>query len=205
VEAELAALTAATAARPELALTFARPLDGRWRVRDPVALRRGLGRGELSVWASPTGRGGRVSAGVGRRSGGAGGRARAPGQIEWGAEVVVEVSGPDDLSWLEMSVGGFGVTDAPRTMVRLNLYEGGAHHRTHSVKTSRIRARWRCTRGSRRRSTRSTADGATERRVGEARAEKRPAPPAGPLRLRVTLEADRVRGSWRTWGSGRSA
>jgi tRNA A-37 threonylcarbamoyl transferase component Bud32/tetratricopeptide (TPR) repeat protein len=182
VETELAALTAAAASRPELRLDFARPLDGRWRVHDPVALRRGLGSKELSVWASPGGvaaefplvwDGGPAALEV----------ELAPGQIEWGAEVVVEVVGPDDLSWLEMSVGGFGVTDAP--VVQLNLYEGGAHHRTHSVKTSRVRARLAVYPGFAAAIHEVTADGATERRVGEARAEKRPAPPAGPLRLRV--------------------
>jgi len=183
VEAQLAALTTAAAERPELRLDFTRPLDGRWRVRDPVALRRGLGSQELSVWASPdpvaaefplVWDGGPAALEV----------ELAPGQIEWGAQVAVEVVGPEEQSWLEVNVGGYGVTEAPE--VRLSMYEGGVDTKSYRVTTPRVRGRLAVYPGFAATIREYTAGGSTERSVGKADfAQMRPAPPAGPLRLRV--------------------
>ena len=183
VEEELAALTTAAAERPELRLDFTRPLDERWRVHDPVALRRGLGSAELSVWASP----GDVAAEFPLVWDGGPAALEvdlSPGQIEWGAQVIVEVVGPDDVDWLGMNVGGYGVTDAPES--RLQMYVGGIQARDDRVTTPRVRGRMAVYPGFATTISEVTAGGSTERAVGTVeRGQPRPLPPAGPLRLRV--------------------
>ena len=183
VSAELARLTEATAARPELALTFTGPLDERWRVRDPVAVRRGLGRGELSVWASPT----RVVAELPIVWDGGPAALEVEleaGLVEWGTEIAVEVSGLADRRWLGVDVGGYGVTDAPRTMVTVNdRVDRGQEPMT----APRIRGRIAVFPALDMAIRELEMDGKQARTVlPMGRPDEPVLPPPGPLRLRVT-------------------
>ncbi|WAS93315.1 serine/threonine-protein kinase [Nannocystis punicea] len=116
VEAELAALTSASAPRPELALEFGRPLDPRWQIVDPVAVRRSPARQALSVWASRSPvlaelpvvwSGGPVSLEV----------ELEVDRMEWGNTLTVVLAERDQPPWLLATIGGFGQTDRPVTRV----------------------------------------------------------------------------------------
>ena len=181
VEAELAALAGVTAARPEQVLTFTRPLDGRWRFADPVALRRSLARGELSVWASPTA----VAAEYPLMWDGGPAALEVELEtdvIEWGAQIAVEVVDTDDRPWLAVSVGGFGASSAPRT----HVFAGDREDRGFAVATApRIRGRFAVVPAFDTAIQELEVDGSTRRRVWRTPA---PRPPPGPLRLRVTTK-----------------
>ena len=182
VTAELAALAEATAPRPELELTFTRPLDPRWRVVDPVAVRRGLARGELSVWASPTPvvaefplawDGGPAALEVELET----------DVIEWGTEIAVEVTGLADAPWLRLRVGGFGMSNAPVTEVLLSD-EG---ERGEPATATAIRGRLAVFPAFDM-AIRELAMGGPPRRTVVPMSHLHPPrqPPPGPLRLRVT-------------------
>ncbi|MDC0673291.1 protein kinase domain-containing protein [Nannocystis radixulma] len=112
VEAELAALTAATAERPEMTLRFAGPLDPRWQIADPVAFSRALPQQTLSLWAAKTPvlaefpltwDGGPAALEV----------ELEVDRVEWGTKLAVVVTGRDDQPWLSMWVAGIGQSARP--------------------------------------------------------------------------------------------
>jgi tetratricopeptide (TPR) repeat protein len=178
-EAELAALTAATAPRPALALDFAGPLDPRWRVADPVAVQRARTAGELSVWTVPAATlaeyplrwdGGPVTLDV----------EMAVDRVEWGARLDVALVGPDDRPWLSVAVGGFGRSDRPEQQVHVG---GGAETPTLPTPARELRGRVTVLPGL----------GTHIREIDAGPLQRRdvltaigPRPPPGPLRLRIT-------------------
>ncbi|MBL9102886.1 MAG: protein kinase [Myxococcales bacterium] len=183
VEAELAALTAATAERPEVVLTFERPLDPRWTVVDPVAVRRGLERPVLSLWAES----GPVLAEYplvwdGGRAGLAVELDVDP--LEWGAQFTFEVTGAGDQPWMAVTVGGYGVTDGATTRVSTS-HDRQSDELAQPLVGRSVRAQVTVYPGFDTAIDELEMGGELTRRVTAASPESSAAPRPGPLRLRV--------------------
>ncbi len=179
VEAELAALTAATATRPEVMLTFERPLDRRWSIDDPVALKRALGEQALSVWSagsSPVASlsmvwdGGPVALEVELRV----------DNLAWGSEVEVRVvDGRGDV-WLSTRAGVYGSSTAP-DKIHVGATDGNRNPGLDVQEGQTIRARVFVYPSLELTIDEIEAAGQKARRVRPSSAM----PPAGPLRLEI--------------------
>jgi tetratricopeptide (TPR) repeat protein len=184
VAEELAALAAATETRPAVALTFAGPLDERWRISDPVAVRRDVVGRTLSLWASTA----PVLAEYPLVWDGGPAALEVEvdiDEVEWGTGLGFQVIGDDDRPWLAVIVSGNGLSNAPVTEVEV---EHDAKHNSNRVPVTGSRLRGRV-------AVYPAFDTAIrELDMGEKRRrEVRPItedapyyPPPGPLRLQIT-------------------
>ena len=185
VEAELRALQAATAARPELTLGFTRPLDPRWRILDPVAVRRSLSRGALSVWTSPSPAlaelplewdGGPAALEVELEI----------DRIEWGTELALQLVWPDGQTWLTTAVSGRGLSDHTEPRLTISEHKESDGHEASTKAGSTLRARIMVYPEFSVK-IRELAGDETKRIVGPTGSPSR-TPPPGPLVLRITCD-----------------
>ncbi len=179
IAAEEALYAAATAERPEVLLTFDRPLEPQWTISDPVAMGRDLGKRALSLWAAGTNQLGSFPLTWD------GGPAVLDVEFEvdiaeWGTEIIVSLNAPDGERWLTARVGGYGLINATKTQGAVDI---GPSKTQYNELTSTFRARVEVYPQLDLILTRRTLDG-EERPLSVA--ANLTAPEPGPVELRIS-------------------